>query len=118
MKTDTRCRNDILYKFTFRRNTGWTILGGHLCRRYLLRGLILQKWAGKRIKVLFANSVSAQLEIMGDIYHKAARDSVLELLKTATKRDANRRDEDGMSPVHYAASCGNVEALRLLVGKG
>ncbi|XP_078347690.1 ankyrin repeat and SAM domain-containing protein 4B-like [Oculina patagonica] len=55
---------------------------------------------------------------MGDLYHKAARDSVLELLKTATKRDANRRDEDGMSPVHYAASCGNVEALRLLVGKG
>ena len=55
---------------------------------------------------------------MGDLYHKAARDSILELLKTATKRDANRRDEDGMSPVHYAASCGNVEALRLLVGKG
>ena len=55
---------------------------------------------------------------MGDIFHKAARDSVLELLKTATKRDANRRDEDGMSPVHYAASSGNVEALRLLVGKG
>ena len=55
---------------------------------------------------------------MGDLYHKAARDSVLELLKTATKRDTNRRDEDGMSPVHYAASCGNVEALRLLVAKG
>lgn len=55
---------------------------------------------------------------MSDLYHKAARDGVLELLKTATKRDANRRDEDGMTPLHYAASCGNVEALRLLVGKG
>lgn len=55
---------------------------------------------------------------MSDLYHKAARDGVLELLKTATKRDANRRDEDGMTPVHYASSCGNVEALRLLVSKG
>lgn len=62
MKTDTRCWNDIRYKFTFRRNTGRTILEGHLCRRYLLRGLILQKWAGKRIEVFFANGVSSQPE--------------------------------------------------------
>lgn len=55
---------------------------------------------------------------MVDIYHRAARDGYVELLKTASKRDANRKDEDGMTPVHYAASCGNVEALRLLVGKG
>lgn len=55
---------------------------------------------------------------MTDLYHKAARDGAVDLLKTATKRDANRRDEDGMTPVHYAASCGNVEALRLLIGKG
>lgn len=55
---------------------------------------------------------------MVDPYHKAARDGITDLLKTATKRDTNRKDEDGMTPVHYAASCGNVEALRLLVGKG
>ncbi|KAK3728581.1 hypothetical protein QZH41_011665 [Actinostola sp. cb2023] len=55
---------------------------------------------------------------MDDIYHKAARDGYIDLLKTASKRDTNRKDEDGMTPVHYASSCGNVEALRLLVGKG
>lgn len=59
-----------------------------------------------------------RLNNMTDLYHKAARDGAVDLLKTATKRDANRRDEDGMTPVHYAASCGNVEALRLLIGKG
>ena len=81
----------------------------------MLGGLVLPKGAGKYLEYF---DRPGQLEVMGDLYHKAARDSVLELLKTATKRDANRRDEDGMSPVHYAASCGNVEALRLLVGKG
>ncbi|XP_031570574.1 Usher syndrome type-1G protein homolog isoform X2 [Actinia tenebrosa] len=55
---------------------------------------------------------------MVEPYHKAARDGIVDLLKTATKRDTNRKDEDGMTPVHYASSCGNVEALRLLVGKG
>ncbi|XP_032231272.2 Usher syndrome type-1G protein homolog [Nematostella vectensis] len=55
---------------------------------------------------------------MVDLYFKAARDGNLNILKNATKRDTNRRDEDYMTPVHYAASCGNVEALRLLVGKG
>ena len=84
-------------------------------------GLILQNCAGKCIEFCGQDDqwrLSFKFSRMGDLYHKAARDSVLELLKTATKRDANRRDEDGMSPVHYAASCGNVEALRLLVGKG
>lgn len=87
---------------------------GHLSKR-IFGSLILPERAGKCLEYF---DRPGQLEAMGDLYHKAARDSVLELLKTATKRDANRRDEDGMSPVHYAASCGNVEALRLLVGKG
>ncbi|KXJ23645.1 Usher syndrome type-1G protein [Exaiptasia diaphana] len=55
---------------------------------------------------------------MVDVFHRAARDGYIDILKSATKRDTNRKDEDGMTPVHYAASCGNVEALRLLVGKG
>ncbi|EDO35466.1 predicted protein [Nematostella vectensis] len=54
---------------------------------------------------------------MVDLYFKAARDGNLNILKNATKRDTNRRDEDYMTPVHYAASCGNVEALRLLSGQ-
>ena len=32
---------------------------------------------------------------MTEIYHKAARDGYLDLLKEATSRDANRPDEDG-----------------------
>lgn len=55
---------------------------------------------------------------MSDLFHRAARDGLFDLIRSATKKDCNKRDEDGMTPVHYAASCGNVEALRILVGKG
>ena len=55
---------------------------------------------------------------MSDLFHRAARDGLYDLLRSATKKDCNKRDEDGMTAVHYAASCGNVEALRILVGKG
>jgi ankyrin repeat protein len=55
---------------------------------------------------------------MVDPYHRAARDGVIDVLKTVGKRETNSKDEDGMTPVHYASSCGNVEALRLLIGKG
>lgn len=52
------------------------------------------------------------------IYHQAARDGFLELLKETTKKDTNWKDEDGMTPTLWAAFEGNVEALRLLVGRG
>ncbi|XP_028395574.1 ankyrin repeat and SAM domain-containing protein 4B-like [Dendronephthya gigantea] len=55
---------------------------------------------------------------MSAIYHKAAKDGLLEVIRHVNKRDANKRDEDGMTPVHWAASCGNLECLRILCAKG
>ncbi|XP_056466285.1 pre-mRNA splicing regulator USH1G-like [Gadus chalcogrammus] len=55
---------------------------------------------------------------MNDRYHKAARDGYLDLLKEATRRDLNAPDEDGMTPTLWAAYHGNLEALRLIVGRG
>ena len=37
------------------------------------------------------------------LYHQAARDGFLELLKETTKRDTNCKDEDGMTPTLWAA---------------
>lgn len=55
---------------------------------------------------------------MADRYHRAARDGYLEVLKETTKKDCNSRDEDGMTPTLWAAFEGNLDALRLLVGRG
>ncbi len=35
---------------------------------------------------------------MVDRYHRAAKDGYLEVLKEATKKDCNLRDEEGMTP--------------------
>ena len=43
------------------------------------------------------------------IYHQAARDGFLELLRETTRIDTNSRDEDGMTPTLWAAFEGNVE---------
>ncbi|KAG5898905.1 hypothetical protein JTB14_000153 [Gonioctena quinquepunctata] len=51
-------------------------------------------------------------------FHKAAKDGLLEVLKETTKRDCNLRDEQGMTPTLYAAFYGNLDALRLLCGRG
>ena len=45
------------------------------------------------------------------LYHQAARDGFLELLKETTKRDTNSKDEDGMTPTLWAAFEGNVEVF-------
>ena len=50
--------------------------------------------------------------------YRAARDGYLEALKEATRKDCNAKDEDGMTPTLWAAFEGNLEALRLLVGRG
>jgi len=55
---------------------------------------------------------------MVERFHKAAQDGYLELLKEATRRDCNSKDEDGMTPTLWAAFEGNLDALRLLVGRG
>lgn len=58
------------------------------------------------------------LQIMAGRFHKAAQDGLLEILKEATKKDTNTKDEDGMTPTLWAAHSGHLEALRLLVGRG
>ena len=55
---------------------------------------------------------------MNDLYHNAARTGAIEVIKAATRRDVNKKDEDGMTPVHWAASCGHLDCLRLLIIKG
>ncbi|XP_065116735.1 pre-mRNA splicing regulator USH1G [Paramisgurnus dabryanus] len=55
---------------------------------------------------------------MNDKYHQAARDGYLELLKEATRKDLNAPDDDGMTPTLWAAHHGNLDALRLVVGRG
>ncbi|XP_068610733.1 pre-mRNA splicing regulator USH1G-like [Brachionichthys hirsutus] len=55
---------------------------------------------------------------MNDRYHRAARDGYLAALKEATRKELNAPDEDGMTPTLWAAYRGNLEALRLVVGRG
>lgn len=55
---------------------------------------------------------------MSDRFHRAARDGYVEVLKEATRRDCNAPDEDGLTPTAWSAYEGNLEALRLLVGRG
>lgn len=49
---------------------------------------------------------------------QAVRDGYVELLREATRRECNAADEDGMTAVHWAAYAGNLDALRIIVGRG
>ncbi|KAK9883454.1 hypothetical protein WA026_001632 [Henosepilachna vigintioctopunctata] len=51
-------------------------------------------------------------------FHKAAKDGMLDVLKEATRRECNSRDEQRMTPTLYAAFHGHLEALRILCGRG
>ena len=53
-----------------------------------------------------------------DVFHKAAKDGFLDLLREATRKECNRHDEDGMTPTLWAAYHGHLDALRMLVGRG
>ncbi|KAK2866770.1 hypothetical protein Q7C36_002826 [Tachysurus vachellii] len=55
---------------------------------------------------------------MNNRYHRAARDGHVTLLKEATRKELNTEDEDGMTPVLWAAHHGNLEALRVMLGRG
>ena len=55
---------------------------------------------------------------MSEVFHKAARDGYLDLLREATRKDLNTGDEDGMTPTAWSAFYGNLDALRLIVGRG
>lgn len=50
--------------------------------------------------------------------HRAAREGYLDQIKEANRKECNSPDEDGMTPTLLAAACGNLDALRLLVGRG
>ena len=52
------------------------------------------------------------------VFHQAARDGYLDILREATKRDSDKTDEDGMTPVLWAAYHGNLDALRMLSIRG
>ena len=49
---------------------------------------------------------------------KAARDGYLDLLRDVTRKECNAPDEDGMTATHWAAYAGNLDALRIIVGRG
>lgn len=49
---------------------------------------------------------------------KAVRDGYLDLLRDATRKECNASDDDGMTATHWAAYAGNLDALRLIVGRG
>ena len=50
--------------------------------------------------------------------YRAAKDGKIDILKEAAKKEINTKDVDGMTPVLWASFEGNLDALRLLVGKG
>ena len=51
-------------------------------------------------------------------YSASARENDLVTLKQCSKKEANKRDEDGMTPVHWASLYGNFDALKLLINAG
>ncbi|XP_048482901.1 Usher syndrome type-1G protein homolog [Plutella xylostella] len=53
-----------------------------------------------------------------DRFHKAAKDGMIEVLREATRKECNNKDESGMTPTLWAAFEGHVEALRLLCARG
>lgn len=54
---------------------------------------------------------------MDDKFHRAAKDGYLDILRSATKKDLNAFDEDGMTPTLFAAAYGNLDAMRRIVGR-
>lgn len=53
-----------------------------------------------------------------DRLHRAARDGCQDVLNEATRKECNLPDEDGLTPTLWAAYCGHLHALRILVGRG
>ncbi|XP_049292449.1 Usher syndrome type-1G protein homolog isoform X2 [Anopheles funestus] len=53
-----------------------------------------------------------------DRIHRAAKDGLVDVLREATRSEANAKDIDGMTPVLWAAFEGHFDALKLLVARG
>ena len=52
------------------------------------------------------------------LFHDAARDGDMRLLRKASKRDVKRVDGDGMTPMHWVAWLGKLEAADVLLNAG
>ncbi|XP_041363902.1 Usher syndrome type-1G protein homolog [Gigantopelta aegis] len=55
---------------------------------------------------------------MAEKFIEAAKDGYVDLLREAQRKELNTPDEDGRTATHWAAHNGNLEALRLIVGRG
>ncbi|KAH8402302.1 hypothetical protein KR009_011163, partial [Drosophila setifemur] len=55
---------------------------------------------------------------LGNPSSRAAKDGLLDVLASATRKDTNAKDNDSMTPVMWAAFEGRLDALRLLCGRG
>lgn len=55
---------------------------------------------------------------MSDAVQQAAKDGNIAALKKASKKELNRRGEDGWTAVHWAAWSGHPEALNTILDKG
>lgn len=51
-------------------------------------------------------------------YHQAAKDGYLDLLREASRKDCDSRDEVGRTPVMWSAFYGHLDALRVLLSRG
>ena len=51
-------------------------------------------------------------------FHFGARDGDVRVLSKASKKDVNKTDGSGMTPLHWASWHGSLDALKLLVHKG
>lgn len=80
------------------------------------------KWWIKRFETLLIGNIlflfTFESNYSRSSVERAARDGALEILKEATKKDCNMRDEGGMTPTLWAAFEGHIDALRLLVARG
>lgn len=52
------------------------------------------------------------------IHRRAAKDGMLNVLREANKKEVNAKDVYGRTPVLWSAFEGQLDALRLLVGRG
>jgi len=57
-------------------------------------------------------------EVVDTLFHKAAKEGDVAVLKKASKKDLYREDKDGWIPLHWAAWKGNLEAVRTMLMKG
>ena len=68
------------------------------------------------IIIMFKDSANTGYD--KDRYHRAARDGLQDILREANRKDCNTPDEDGLTPTLWAAYCGHLDVLRVLVGRG